>query len=117
MGHKIFLVLADALNRRGMAVLRYDKRGVGDSTGKFATAAFTDYVADAAAAIGFLRSRPEIVTDHIGLVGHSEGGLVAPLVAVRDPSLRFVVLMAGPGIRLDQLARLQNAAMAKAAAC
>ena len=114
MGHKIFLVLADALNRRGIAVLRYDKRGVGESTGNFATASFTDFVADAELALAFLRSRPEIAADHVGLVGHSEGGYVAPLVAARDPSLRFVVLMAAPGMRLDQIARLQNATMAKA---
>jgi len=114
MGHKIFLVLADALNRRGIAVLRYDKRGVGESTGNFASASFTDFVRDAQAALGYLRSRPEIAADHVGLVGHSEGGLVAPLVAVHDPSVRFVVLMAAPGMRLDQLARLQNATMAQA---
>jgi hypothetical protein len=114
-GHKIFLVLADALNRRGIAVLRYDKRGVGESTGNFAMATFTDFVTDAESALGYLRSRPEIAADHVGLVGHSEGGLVAPLVAVHDPSVRFVVLMAAPGMRLDQLSRLQNATMAKAA--
>jgi pimeloyl-ACP methyl ester carboxylesterase len=115
LGHKIFLVLADTLNRRGIAVLRYDKRGVGESTGNYATASFTDYVADAESALGFLRSRPEIAAEHVGLVGHSEGGLVAPLVAVHDPSVHFVVLMAAPGMQLAQLARLQNAKIAKVA--
>jgi uncharacterized protein len=114
MGHKIFLVLADALNRRGIAVLRYDKRGVGASTGNYATATFTDFAADAESALGFLMSRPEIAADHVGLVGHSEGGIVAPMVAGRDPSVRFVVLMAAPGMRLGQLLRLQNAKIAKA---
>jgi hypothetical protein len=114
MGHKIFLVLADTLNRRGIAVLRYDKRGVGQSTGDFATASFTDYVADAEAALGFLKSRPEIAAGRVGLVGHSEGGIVAPLIGARDPSPRFVVLMAAPGMPLDQLGRLQNATISKA---
>ena len=114
MGHKVFLVLADALNRRGIAVLRYDKRGVGQSTGDFATASFTDYVADAEAALGFLKSRPEIAAGRVGLVGHSEGGVVAPLIAARDPSPRFVVLMAAPGMPLSQLGRLQNATISKA---
>lgn len=114
MGHKVFLVLADALNRRGIAVLRYDKRGVGQSTGDFATASFTDYVADAEAALAFLKSRPEIAAGRVGLIGHSEGGLVAPLIAARDPSPPFVVLMAAPGMPLDQLGRLQNATISKA---
>ncbi|MFP5390375.1 MAG: alpha/beta hydrolase family protein [Gammaproteobacteria bacterium] len=114
MGHKVFLVLADALNRRGIAVLRYDKRGVGESSGNVETASFTDFASDAQAALGFLRSRPEIAAHRVGLIGHSEGGLVAPLVALRDPSVRFVILIAAPGVRLSQLARLQNAAMAKA---
>lgn len=114
MGHKIFLVLADALNRRGIAVLRYDKRGVGESTGNYATATFTDFAADAESALQFLRSRPEIAADRVGLVGHSEGGAVAPMLAVRDPSVRFVVLMAAPGMRIGQLLRLQTAKIAKA---
>ena len=114
MGHKVFLVLADALNRRGIAVLRYDKRGVGESAGNYATATFTDFAADAESALRFLMSRPEIAPDRIGLVGHSEGGAVAPMVAVRDSSARFVVLMAAPGMRIGQLLRLQTAKIAKA---
>ena len=113
-GHKVFLVLADAFNRRGIAVLRYDKRGVGESAGNFGTATIADFASDAASALAFLRSRPEIVADHVGLVGHSEGGYVAPMVAARDPSVRFVVLMAAPGMRLGQLGRLQTAKIAKA---
>ncbi len=114
MGHKIFLVLADALNRRGIAVLRYDKRGVGESTGDYATATFNDFAADAESALGFLASRSEIAPDRIGLVGHSEGGAVAPMLAVRDSLTRFVVLMAAPGMRIGQLLRLQTAKIAKA---
>ena len=114
MGHKVFLVLADALNRRGIAVLRYDKRGVGESAGNYATATFTDFAADAESALRFLMSRPEIAPDRIGLVGHSEGGAVAPMVAVRESAARFVVLMAAPGVRIGQLLRLQTAKIAKA---
>lgn len=114
MGHKIFLVLADALNRRGIAVLRYDRRGVGESAGNYATATFADFAADAESALRFLRSRPEVAADRVGLIGHSEGGAVAPLMAVRDPSVRFVVLMAAPGMRIGQLLRLQAAKIAKA---
>ncbi len=112
--HKIFLVLADALNRRGVAVLRYDKRGVGESTGDFATANLSAFAADAQAALAFLKTRAEVAPDRIGLVGHSEGGAVAPMIAARDPSVRFVVLMAGPGMRIGQVLRLQNARIAKA---
>ena len=112
--HKIFLVLADALNRRGIAVLRYDKRGVGESTGMYATATLTDFATDAESVLAFLRTRPEIAPNHVGLIGHSEGGLVAPLVAARNPSVQFVVLMAAPGMRLGQLLPLQNAKIAKA---
>ena len=113
-GHKIFLVLADALNRRGIAVLRYDKRGTGGSGGDYATATFTDFAADAESALTFLKSRSEIAADRIGLVGHSEGGIVAPMIAARDPSVRFVVLMAAPGMRLGPLLRLQGAKIAQA---
>ncbi len=103
MGHKLFLVLADALNRRGMAVLRYDKRGIGESTGTYASATTADFTSDAAAALAWLRTRTDVDPKRIGVLGHSEGGLIAPAVAVADPSVRFVVLMAGPGLRGDAL--------------
>ena len=113
-GHKLFLVLADALNRRGIAVLRYDKRGVGESGGDLATATIPDLAADAEAAMAFLKSRPEIAPDHIGLIGHSEGGAIAPMIAVRNAAARFTVLMAGPGMRIGRLLNLQNARIAEA---
>jgi len=97
-GHKTLLVLADHLSRQGIAVLRYDKRGVGKSTGKLRDATLPDLAADAEAAVRFLRSRPEVDSRHIGVVGHSEGGLVAPLIAARDPKLGFIVMLAGPGV-------------------
>lgn len=113
-GHKLFLVLADALNRRGIAVLRYDKRGVGGSGGDFNTATIPDFANDAEAAMTYLKSRPEIAPDHIGLIGHSEGGAIAPMIAVRNASVRFTVLMAGPGMRIGRLLNVQNAKIAEA---
>jgi len=113
-GHKLFLVLADALNRRSIAVLRYDKRGVGASSGNFETATIPDFASDAEAAVAFLKSRPGIAPDHIGLIGHSEGGAIAPMIAVRNASARFTVLMAGPGMRIGRLLNVQNAKIAEA---
>ncbi len=97
-GHKLFMVLADHLTRSGVAVLRYDKRGLGGSTGDYASATSQDFAADAEAAAAYLRTRPEIDSRHIGLIGHSEGGLIAPMVAVSDAKIGFIVLMAGPGL-------------------
>jgi pimeloyl-ACP methyl ester carboxylesterase len=110
LNHKLFLVLADHLNRQGIAVLRYDKRGVGKSGGAYKTATSVDFASDAEAAVRFLRARPEVDVRHIGIVGHSEGGVIAPLVAAKDPGVAFVVLLAGPGVRgsllmVEQLAR------------
>src|SRR5450830_340758 len=114
-GHKIFLVLADYLTRKGIAVLRYDKRGVGKSGGDYASATTLDFADDAQAAVSFLRTRPEIKTRHIGMVGHSEGGLIVPLVAARDPQVAFVVMMAGPGVRGELLMVEQMALSAESA--
>lgn len=112
--HKLFLVLADHLSRHGIAVLRYDKRGIGKSTGVYDGSTSFDFASDAEAAVRFLRSRPEVAARHIGIVGHSEGGLIAPLVASRDPALGFVVLLAGPGVRGELLMVEQLALGAKA---
>ena len=108
--HKLFLVLADHLARQGIAVLRYDKRGVGTSGGAYKGATTFDFASDAEAAVRFLRTRTDVDQRNIGIVGHSEGGLIAPLVAARDPKVAFVVLLAAPGVRgaglmVEQLAR------------
>ena len=95
-GHKPFAVLADDLTRRGVAVLRYDDRGFARSTGDFVKATSADFAVDAAAATAYLRARPEIDPDRVGLIGHSEGGVVAPMAAAKDPRLGFVVLIAAP---------------------
>jgi pimeloyl-ACP methyl ester carboxylesterase len=104
MGHKPFLVLADHLARRGIAVLRYDDRGVAKSTGDFSAATHLDFVEDALAAVRWLKARPEIDPKHIGLVGHSEGGVVAPLAAVKQPDdIAHIVLLAGVGVPMSDL--------------
>lgn len=101
--HKPFLVLADYLTRRGFAVLRYDERGVGKSQGDHAAATTEDFASDVAAAVKFARSRSEIDPQKIGLIGHSEGGMIAPIVAASDPDIAWMVLMAGPGVNGEQI--------------
>ncbi|HEX4404300.1 MAG TPA: alpha/beta hydrolase, partial [Polyangia bacterium] len=108
-GHKPFLVLADALTRRGIAVLRCDDRGVGASTGAFAAATTFDFAADALAAVAALRARPEISPAHVGVVGHSEGATVAAIAATRSSDVAFVVLLAGPGLPGAAIEDLQRA--------
>ena len=107
-------MLADALSRKGFAVLRYDKRGVGGSTGDFDTATTADFASDADAAIIWLRSQPGIDANHVGILGHSEGGIIAPMVAASDKNVAFVIMIAGPALRGDKLFTLQSAMTAKA---
>lgn len=102
-GHKPFLVLADYLTRRGVAVLRYDDRGVGASTGTFETATTEAFARDAEAAVDYLRGRPDIKASEVGLLGHSEGGLVAPMVAARTDKVAFLVLLAPPGVPGEEI--------------
>ncbi len=99
----IFRSIADALPRRGIAVLRYDDRGVGGSGGDLNTAGLSDLVADVEAAVRYLRSRDEIDGARIALVGHSEGAIIAPIVAAADGPLAAVVLMAGTATPLDSV--------------
>lgn len=113
-GHKVFVVLADALSRRGFAVLRYDKRGVGASTGNFDTATTKDFASDADVAVSWLRTQPNIDAQRVGVLGHSEGGVIAPMVAASDRNVSFVVMIAGPALRGDKLFVLQSAMTAKA---
>ncbi len=95
LGHKLFLVLADYLTRRGIAVLRFDKRGIGKSTGIYnSTVTSQDLSKDALAAVDYLTRRDDIQRKQIGLIGHSEGGIIAPMVAATSADVAFVVLMA-----------------------
>ena len=95
-GYRLFRQIADTLGKRGIAMLRMDDRGYGESGGDFAAATSRDFANDVRAAIAYLRTRPDIDPRRIFLAGHSEGGLVAPMVAVDEPSLAGIVLMAGP---------------------
>jgi uncharacterized protein len=114
MGHRPFLVLSDYLTRRGFAVLRYDKRGVGKSGGNYATATTADFADDAEASLAYLLTRAEIERRKVGLVGHSEGGIIAPMLAARNSSIAFIVMMAGPGIPGDELLVEQTLLIAEA---
>jgi len=114
LGHKPFLIISDYLTQNGIAVLRYDDRGVGQSTGDFKSATSADFATDVESAIAYLKTRKEINKKKIGLVGHSEGGLIAPIVASKSKDVRFIVLLAGTGIQGDKLLLLQQELIAKA---
>jgi len=108
LGHKPFLVIADYLTRKGFAVLRYDDRGIGESKGKNFSATTEDFTEDVLSAVEFLKTRKEINHSKIGMIGHSEGGMIAPMAAVRSDDVAFIVLMAGPGIPGDSILYLQG---------
>lgn len=114
VGHRPFLVIADHLTRRGVAVLRCDDRGAGASTGSFNAATLETFAADAVAGVEALRARPDIRGDAIGLIGHSEGGIVASMVAARRSDVAFVVQIAGPGVAVYDLLLAQAKAAARA---
>ena len=113
-GHRPFLVLADHLTRRGIAVLRYDDRGVGESTGDFAAATTENFASDALAGVAYLKDRDDVDPGKIGLAGHSEGGVIAPMAAVRSPDIGYIVLMAGPGVNGERVFHAQAALNARA---
>lgn len=113
-GHKPFLVLADHLTRNGVAVLRFDDRGYGESTGNFATATTKDFATDVKAGIEYLKTRNMVDPKKIGLIGHSEGGLIAPMIASDSKQVTFVVMLAGPGLPGDQILLMQSAISARA---
>jgi uncharacterized protein len=108
VGHRPFLVLADHLTRKGIAVLRFDKRGIGKSTGDYANATTEDFAVDAEAALSYLKTRKEIDAKRTGLIGHSEGGLIGPLVASRSGGVAWIVLLAGPGLNGEDTLLLQS---------
>ncbi len=114
LGHKPFLVLSDYLTRHGIAVLRYDDRGVGKSTGEFGSATSEDFATDALSALKTLEKFPEINKDNIGIIGHSEGGLIAPMVAASSDDVDFIVLLAAPGLNGEQILYLQSRLIARA---
>ena len=114
MGHKPFLVLADYLTRLGIAVLRVDDRGIGKSTGNFAIATTEDFAADVQAGVRYLKARKEIDPRKIGLIGHSEGGIIAPMVAAESKDIAFIVMMAGTGVTGEEISLAQSDLIDKA---
>lgn len=106
--HKPFLVLSDYLTKKGIAVLRFDDRGAGESTGDFTKATTIDFARDVQAGVDYLKTRKEINKNKIGLIGHSEGGVIAPMIAGNSKDVDFIVLLAGPGLRGDKLLLLQK---------
>ena len=113
-GHKPFLVLADYLTRQGIAVLRLDDRGVGGSSKNVPTETSENYAEDVLAGVEFLKSNKSINPKQIGLIGHSEGGLIAPMVATKSTDIAFIVSLAGPGLTGSEIIKLQGALIAKA---
>jgi pimeloyl-ACP methyl ester carboxylesterase len=115
VGHRPFLVLADYLTRKGIAVLRFDKRGIGKSTGNYANATTVDFAGDAEAALAFLKTRKEMDPEKTGLIGHGEGGMIAPMVAAHSSDVSWVVLLAGPGLKGEDTLLLQSELILKTA--
>jgi uncharacterized protein len=114
-GFRPFRVIADHLTRNGIAVLRYDDRGVGGSTGDVSTSTTEDFGGDVLSGVAFLKKHKSINRKKIGLLGHSEGGIIAPMVASRSNDVAFIILMAGSGIRGEELLYAQGIEIAKAA--
>jgi pimeloyl-ACP methyl ester carboxylesterase len=105
---------AETLAQRGIAILIYDKRGCGQSTGDFKASHYPEFQQDAVCAFEFLKGQPPINPNQVGLIGHSEGGMIAEMIAAEHPDVSFVVLMAAPGMRGDRLRALQGVQESKA---
>lgn len=114
-GHRPFLIIADYLTQFGIAVLRVDDRGAGKSTGNFAESTSADFATDVEAEVNYLKTRKEIDAGQIGLIGHSEGGIIAPMVANNDKSIAFLVLLAAPGVSGDKILAKQTEDLGKVA--
>lgn len=114
LGHKPFLVLSDHLTKSGIAVFRFDERGVGKSEGNYGLSTSKDFASDVESAVAYLRGRKEIDQKKIGLIGHSEGGMIAPMLAANPSNnISFMVLMAGPGLPISEMMLLQSEAVMK----
>lgn len=107
-GHKPFFVISGYLTRNGFAVLRYDKRGVRKSTGEYSKATINDFLSDAKCAFEFLKNCEEIDSSKIGLIGHSEGGIIASMVASENNDVKYLILMAAPGTKGIEIVLDQN---------
>lgn len=113
-GHRPFLVISDYLTRRGIAVLRVDDRGVGGSTGNILEATTLDFVGDVLTGVEFLKKHGKVNPKKIGLIGHSEGGVIAPMVATQSGDVSFIVLLAGTGLTGEEILYLQSALISRA---
>ncbi|HNX49382.1 MAG TPA: alpha/beta fold hydrolase [Thermoanaerobaculaceae bacterium] len=113
-GFKPFRLIADHLTRRGVVVLRCDDRGVGGTTAKREGSTTADYAGDALAAVAFLKGRAEVDARRIGLLGHSEGGLVAPIAAAQSGDVAFIVLVSASGVTGERLMLAQAEAIGRA---
>jgi pimeloyl-ACP methyl ester carboxylesterase len=102
-GHKPFAVIADYLTKKGYAVLRIDDRGMGKTTGDVKNATSVDFAKDIETALAYLKTRKEVDKKRIGMIGHSEGGLIASLVASRNTDINFIIMLAGPGVKGSEL--------------
>lgn len=111
-GHKPFLVLSDYLTRNGIAVLRFDDRGYGGSTGDFTEGTTANFATDVMSAIYFLKKRPDVDLDKIGLIGHSEGAIIAPMVANQSKDVAFIVMLAGTGTPGKEVSLIQSKTVA-----
>ncbi len=114
MGHKPFLVIADWLTRNGIVVLRYDDRGVGKSKGNFKTGTTMDFAGDASSALNHLATYNFVDKEKLGAIGHSEGGVIAPIVAVNNPKTKFIINLAGTGVIGRDIIIEQSELLAKA---
>src|SRR6185437_5363001 len=107
-GHKPFAVIADYLTKKGFAVLRVDDRGAGKSTGNFQQSTTADFAKDVETGLAWLRTRKEVDPKKLGMIGHSEGGLIEDIIAARDHSIDFVIMLAGPGMSGAEVLTKQN---------
>jgi pimeloyl-ACP methyl ester carboxylesterase len=110
MGHKPFAVIADHLTRNGLIVLRVDDRGMGNTTGDLLSATTLDFANDAVVSLEFLKKRKEVDQQKIGLIGHSEGGMIAQMIAAKRNDIDFIVLLAAPGENIMKVMTDQNEA-------
>ena len=113
LNHKPFLVLSDYLTRLGIAVLRVDDRGIGGSTGGSREDTSEDFAGDVISGIEYLKNRREINPQQIGLIGHSEGGIIAPMVAAENHDIAFVIMLGGTGLSGEEVIYLQAAMLAR----
>lgn len=113
LGHKPFAVIADYLTKKGFAILRVDDRGMGKSTGDVAHATSADFAKDVETSLEYLRSRKEVDKKRMGMIGHSEGGFIASIVAAGNPDIYFVIMLAGPGVKGTKLLLLQQDSVMK----